>query len=69
MKKDVVQQKSCFTATQIYDFTDLEPLVFLLCFTFFVKIGKLTFIYLFNLNMSNIKLEAFSQECSKKKVF
>ena len=30
---------------------------------------KLTFIYLFDLNMSNIKSEALAQECSKRKVF
>ena len=30
---------------------------------------KLTFMYLFELNVSNIKSEALAQECSKGKVF
>ena len=64
MKKEVVQQKSSFTAKQFYDF--------LLYFIFFCEKTvnrKLTFMYLFDLNMSNIKSEALAQECPKRKVF
>ena len=62
-KKDVVQQKSYFTATQIQDFPDLEPLGFLALSYFFLlkKVNrKLTFVYL---------SETLAQECSKRKVF
>ena len=70
MKKEVVQQKSYFTAMQRFpSFRATRPFSFVLIFLWKTVNRKLTFMYLLALEMSNIKLEILAQECSKRMVF
>ena len=66
MKKKRTSSKELLPWNANLSFPVLKPLGF---FAQEKVNRKLSSIYLFNLNMSNIKSEALAQEFSKKKVF
>ena len=70
MKKRRSSAKEVLHCNANLGFPVLEPLGFLALFYFFWKKKvNITFMYLLDLNMLNIKPEALAEECSKRKVF